>query len=151
MLEAATLEGPEGLTAVTAHWNDVLPGALEDTIRLFRDRAVGTYLGRVSNDWGGFLVLIYVLHGETQPYVCWYGYLPTEHLDNRMEDVRPGEKADLTQVSEGRWMNCSPWKAKPMISNTVTGVIHSPSTCYRYSSRARGTSASNSVPRTRGR
>lgn len=101
VLESVAHEGPEGVVAATAHWEDTLPGALGDASRLFRDRAVGTSLGRVSGDWGGFLVLIYVLRGDTEPFVCWYGYLPTNHLDNRTEEEsRPGEKTDLTQVSE---------------------------------------------------
>jgi hypothetical protein len=75
-------------------------GALDDTATLFRDRAVGTYLGRESEQRGGHFVLIYVLRGDARPYVCWYGYPPTDQLDNRMTGFRPGVKVDLTQVSD---------------------------------------------------
>ena len=75
-------------------------GVLDETITLFRDRAAATCLGREPEQWGGRLVLIYVLRCDTRPFVCWYGYPPTGRLDNRMEGFRPGVKADLTQVSE---------------------------------------------------
>jgi hypothetical protein len=101
VLESVAHDGPEGIVAATAHWEQVLPGLLDDTVAFFRERALGTYLGRVSSDWGGDLVLIYALRGENDPFVCWYGYPPTNTLDNPTpHDHRPGVKADLSQVSE---------------------------------------------------
>jgi hypothetical protein len=100
-LESVAHDGPEGIVAATGHWEQVLPGLLDDAVELFRERAVGTYLGRVSSDWGGFPVLIYALRGTAEPFVCWYGYPPTDRLDNPTPaGARPGVKTDLTQVSE---------------------------------------------------
>jgi hypothetical protein len=101
VLESVAHDGPEGIAAATDHWQRVLPGLLDDSVSFFRERAVGAYLGRVSSDWGGRLVLIYALRGESDPFVCWYGYQPTTSLDNPTPpDHRPGVKTDLSEVSE---------------------------------------------------
>lgn len=97
-IDALTEEGPDGIVAATAHWQRVLPGTLDDTIELFRRNAAALCVGREPEEWGGHLVLIYVLRGAARPFVCWYGYPPTDHLDNRMMAFRPGMKTDLTQV-----------------------------------------------------
>ncbi|MET0702833.1 MAG: hypothetical protein ABWY93_24545 [Mycobacterium sp.] len=93
-------DGPDGVIAATNHWQSVVPGLLDDAAELFRDLAAGIYLGREMR-LRGALVLIYVLRSESRPFICWYGYLPTDHLDNRSPkpEMRPGEKVDLTQVS----------------------------------------------------
>jgi hypothetical protein len=94
-------DGPAGVVAATNHWQSVVPGALDDAIALFRDRAVGIWLGRESQEWGGDFVLVYVLRGgDDDPYICWYGYPPSDSLENPTgAGMRPGVKADLTQVS----------------------------------------------------
>lgn len=43
---------------------------LDDSAVLFNERAVGTALGRQPEQWGGGVVLIYVLRGEARPFVC---------------------------------------------------------------------------------
>lgn len=57
-------------------------------------------LGREPEDRGGSPVLIYVLRGDTKPFVCWYGYPPTDRLDNHNQGNWPGVRVGLTQVSE---------------------------------------------------
>lgn len=92
--------GPAGIQAATAHWDATVPGRLDRAIELFRHRAVGLCLGREPAERGAAVVLVYVLRGDTAPFVCWYGYPPTDRLDNCNQGNWPGVKADLTQVSE---------------------------------------------------
>lgn len=101
-LDAVAQDGPAGVVAATAHWDHVLPGVLDGAIELFRERAVGIQIGRLSPERGGHVVLIYVLRSDgTKPFVCWYGYPPTAGLANPTPaSHRPGVRADLTQVSE---------------------------------------------------
>lgn len=99
-LHAARTAGPAGIRVATDQWQRVLPGVLDDAVALFTERAAGVALGRLPDSWGGHVVLIYVLHGDARRYVCWFGYPPADHLDNRMNVFRPGVKAHLTQVSD---------------------------------------------------
>lgn len=99
-LSAARTAGPEALAVVTDHWQQTLPGVLDDSVALFTGRALGMALGRLPENQGGAIVLIYVMHGDARPFVCWFGYPPTDHLDNRTQVFRPGVKADLTVLPE---------------------------------------------------
>ena len=99
-LDALGEDGPNGVIAATNHWRSVVPGALDDAATLFRERAIALCLAREA-ERPEELVLIYVLRSDTEPYTCWYGYIPTDRLDNRTPaQARPGVRVDLTQVSE---------------------------------------------------
>jgi hypothetical protein len=103
-LEAAQQPSADNAIEVAiSQWNSVLPGRLEATFDLFRRRAAGVYLARLRN---GVVVLVYALHDESgdadlDPFICWYGYPPSEHLANERInlDLLPnGIRALYTQL-----------------------------------------------------
>jgi hypothetical protein len=101
--EAAAITGPEAVAFAAAQWRQAVPGLFDDSLELFEERAVGMFIGRESSRPSASVVLVYALRahpGSEDAFVCWYGYPPTDHLDNRTTASRPGVKADLTQVPE---------------------------------------------------
>jgi hypothetical protein len=62
-LDVLAEDGPSGVVLATNHWQSVVPGALDDAAALFRERAVGVYLGRETKRHDK-LVLIYVLRSD---------------------------------------------------------------------------------------
>jgi hypothetical protein len=79
----------KAIEVVISQWNNVLPGRLTATFDLFRRRTAGVYLARLRS---GVVVLVYALHDESgdadlDPFVCWYGNPPPEHLANERIDL----------------------------------------------------------------
>jgi hypothetical protein len=101
--EAASVQGPDAIAFAAQQWREAVPGVFTGALALFEERAVGVFVGREDSRPSKPVILIYVLRsqpGSMDPFVCWYGYKPTDHLDNRTNVFRPGVKADLTQVPE---------------------------------------------------
>jgi hypothetical protein len=89
--EAALLDSSEAMEVAVAHWNSVLQGKLANSLEVFRTRSVGLHLARLGAD-SATVVLIYALHSGsedegTDPFVCWYGYPPTERMASRRIDA----------------------------------------------------------------
>jgi hypothetical protein len=110
-VEALGEDGPDGIIAATNHWQSVVPGALDDAVALFCDRAVGLYLGREARQRDE-LVLIYVLRGGKERDItqnpigsCPYSSQLTATSVWSLGPSRPGNR---TTRSSGLRVICGP-------------------------------------------